>query len=52
MTQDAQKQRILNAVNTLIKCDPNFAQNIEKLAALAQKNPFIYKQAVNKLNSL
>jgi len=47
-----QKQIILNAINRLVKSDPNFAENITKLADLADKNKFIYSQAVNKLKSL
>jgi ubiquinone biosynthesis protein Coq4 len=47
-----QKQIILDAINRLVKSDPNFAENITKLADLADKNKFIYSQAVNKLKSL
>jgi hypothetical protein len=47
-----QKQIILNAINRLVKADPNFAENITKLADLAEKSKFIYSQAVNKLKSL
>jgi hypothetical protein len=47
-----QKQMILDAINRLVKADPNFAQNITKLADLAEKSQFIYSQAVNKLKSL
>lgn len=47
-----QKQQILDAINRLVKADPNFAENITKLADLADKNKFIYNQAVNKLKSL
>jgi len=47
-----QKQIILEAINRLVKSDPNFAENITKLADLADKNKFIYSQAVNKLKSL
>jgi ubiquinone biosynthesis protein Coq4 len=47
-----QKQIILEAINRLVKADPNFAENITKLADLADKNKFIYSQAVNKLKSL
>jgi hypothetical protein len=52
MTQEEKKQAIMTAVNTLVQCDPEFADNIQKLARLAKSNPFIYKQAVKKLNSL
>jgi hypothetical protein len=47
-----QKTIILDAINRLVKADPNFAENITKLADLADKNKFIYSQAVNKLKSL
>jgi hypothetical protein len=47
-----QKQIILDAINRLVKSDPNFAENITKLADLSEKNKFIYSQAVNKLKSL
>jgi hypothetical protein len=47
-----QKQIILDAINRLVKADSNFAENITKLADLAEKNKFIYTQAVNKLKSL
>jgi ubiquinone biosynthesis protein Coq4 len=47
-----QKTMILDAINRLVKADPNFAQNITKLADLAEKSQFIYNQAVNKLKSL
>ena len=47
-----QKQIILDAINRLVKSDQNFAENITKLADLAEKSKFIYSQAVNKLKSL
>jgi ubiquinone biosynthesis protein Coq4 len=47
-----QKQIILDAINRLVKSDPNFAENITKLADLSEKSKFIYSQAVNKLRSL
>jgi hypothetical protein len=46
------KEIILNAINKLIKYDPEFAINIKKLSELAEKSPFIYKEAVKKLNTL
>lgn len=46
------KNQIVNAINTLVKHDPNFAENIQKLAELCVKNKFIYDQAVKKLKSL
>ena len=46
------KDKVINAVNVLIKNDPNFASNIEKLAKLVVEKPSIYQMAVNQLNSL
>ena len=45
------KARILAAVNKLIEKDPNFTDNIEKLAKLAEKNPAMYQQAAKLINS-
>ena len=45
------KTRILTAVNKLIEKDPNFTDNIEKLAKLAEKNPAMYQQAAKLINS-
>ena len=50
--KDSQQQRIITAVNKLIKSDPNFAENIEKLAALREKNPMTYDTAVKMLNGM
>jgi len=47
-----EKERIIAAINKLIKQDPNFASNLEKLADLSEKKPFIYKQAIEQLNKL
>jgi ubiquinone biosynthesis protein Coq4 len=46
------KDKIVRAINTLVQNDPNFADNISKLADLVVRNKFIYQQAVNKLKSL
>lgn len=43
---------VVDAVNRLIQHDPNFPENIAKLAALAQRNPGIYKMAVQYLKTL
>lgn len=50
-TQSKQVQMV-QAINKLIKHDPNFADNISKLAELAERNPTVYKMAVQQLNSL
>lgn len=51
-TKDNQTQRIISSVNKLIKLDHDFASNIEKLAALCEKNPLMYEQAVKMLNTM
>ena len=52
MNEEIKKQRILKALNTLVTLDANIADNMEKLATLAQTNPAVYRQAVTMLNSL
>lgn len=49
---DDAKTKINNAVVRLIKLDPNFAENIAKLADLAERSPMIYKMAISQLNSM
>jgi predicted O-linked N-acetylglucosamine transferase (SPINDLY family) len=52
-TNTQNKQALMvQAVNKLINLDPNFSDNICKLAELAERNPTVYKMAVNQLNSL
>jgi len=46
------KETIITAVNKLVKLDPNFSDNLAKLAELAEKKPFIYTQAVDYLKKL
>jgi len=46
------KQRLVAAVNKLAALDSNLAENLEKLAALAENNPAMYKQATTMLNSM
>ena len=45
------KEKILAAINKLVKLDTNFAANLEKLAHLAEKKPLIYQQAVKQLSN-
>lgn len=52
VTETTPKERILKAVNKLIKLDPNFPDNIERLSHLAETKPAIYELAVKQLNSL
>ena len=47
-----QKEKIIQAVNKLMAIDDNFADNITKLAELAEKSPAIYQQAQTMLNSM
>jgi hypothetical protein len=46
------KEKILTAINKLAKLDANLADNLNKLAELAEKNKFVYEQAVKQLKSL
>jgi hypothetical protein len=46
------KEKILTAINKLAKLDANLAENLTKLAELAERNKFIYDQAVKQLKSL
>jgi hypothetical protein len=46
------KERLNKAITRLLKADPNFVNNVEKLANLAEKNPSMYKMAVQQLASL
>lgn len=43
--------RLKTALTKLVKLDPDFVVNLEKLATLAETNPAMYNQAVNLLNS-
>lgn len=49
---DDNKRKINSAVVRLIQSDPEFANNISKLADLCEDNPMIYKMAISKLESL
>ena len=49
---DDNKKAINKAVVRLIEGDENFAEHITKLADLCDENPFIYKIAIAKLNSI
>jgi hypothetical protein len=46
------KKAMLDYVDTLMKLDANFPENISALAALAQNKPDTYKMAVNYLKSM
>ena len=51
-TASPQKEKIIQAVNKLMALDDNFAENITKLADLAERSPAIYSQAQTMLNSM
>lgn len=46
------KQILTNSVNTLMKLDSNFVENIASLSALAQNKPDAYKMAVEYLKTI
>ena len=46
------KKAMLDSVNTLMKLDANFPENITALALLAQNKPDTYKMAVQYLKSM
>ena len=46
------KEKVIGAINILLANDPNFVENITKLAELSKKNKAIYEMAVKQLNSL
>jgi hypothetical protein len=52
MEKETSKDKIIKAVNSLLESDPNFVENITKLAQLSKKNPAVYELAVKQLNSL
>lgn len=52
MSEDDKRNKIVDAMNRLVKADPNFSENISKLANLVETKPDIYKMAVAQLNSL
>ena len=49
---DARKQKMVKAVNTLMRLDPSFPENISALAVLCETKPEMYKLAVNYLNNI
>jgi hypothetical protein len=49
---NTQKEKIITAVNDLIKLDPNFPENLQLLVNLAKNKPAVYKQAVSILKSM
>jgi hypothetical protein len=49
--QDDSKRKVIECVNKLLKVDPNFPDNIQKLCILAENKPTVYQMAVQQLNS-
>ena len=49
---DDKRKKINNAVVRLMKADMNFAENITKLADMADQQPMIYSMAIEKLRNL
>jgi hypothetical protein len=49
---DLRKQKMVKAVNTLMRLDPSFPENISSLAVLCETKPEMYKLAVNYLNNM
>lgn len=52
MEKETSKDKVIKAINTLLSSDPNFVENITKLAELSKRNPAVYEMAVKQLNSL
>ena len=50
--QTTSKDKVIQAINSLLASDPNFVDNITKLAELSKNNPAVYELAVKQLNSL
>lgn len=46
------KTMILSAIKILTGLDPDFAENITKLAELAQKNPAMYQMGINAIKKM
>lgn len=48
----ARKEKMVAAVNTLMRLDPNFPENVTQLANLCETKPEVYKMAVQYLKSM
>ena len=44
--------KMVAAINELQKADPEFPENIAKLADIARRNPGVYKMAIQYLKTL
>ena len=49
---DNRKKTLVDAINKLMNLDPDFSENMAKLARLAETNPTMYRLAITQLNSL
>jgi hypothetical protein len=49
---DKRRDKLVGAVNQLMESDPDFPENMAKLAALSRSNPAVYKMAISYLNTL
>jgi hypothetical protein len=49
---DKRRDKLVSAVNQLMESDPDFPENMAKLAALSRSNPAVYKMAISYLNTL
>ena len=49
---NARSETLARAINSLVATDPDFAENMQKLAALAKAKPDVYKMAIGYLNNL
>jgi hypothetical protein len=45
-------ETLARAINSLVESDPDFAENMQKLAILAKAKPDVYKMAIGYLNNL
>lgn len=43
------KERMVAAINTILKTDKNFVAHLEMLAALSEKSPVVYHMAISEL---
>jgi hypothetical protein len=46
------QSKMVSAINELQKADPEFPENIAKLADIARRNPGVYKMAIQYLKTL
>lgn len=49
-SEKEEKEKIVAAIKKLASIDPDFSENISRLAALAEKDPSMYQSAITMLN--